>query len=817
MEFVCPICQNGLSTTGIRCSHCGNTFNRDEWPEEAWTSNGMTSELAFRYGGTVWKPKTDSFLIGRKVGTIDLQLDHPSVSAEHVQVSKEMGFWKVSQIGREFSWNGEKRESAILTPGGILTLGTCVLQVEISYYRDTEPKDVPVSLVSGQSLPLNQGNCIRIGSDPTLCEIVLSGIEPVHSMVYWQNSRNEWWLVDCATETGTQLNHEWIRNVQLCSGDVIRIGNIPIHFTNTALQVGNTNSDGLSLQIQNLSAAVGKVQILHDISFAVESGEFVGVLGPSGCGKSSLIQRIMGLGEITAGEVRVNGTSMSQVRKSFLGKTAYLPQQVSLHENLTLQQECECFCQLHAHQYKEKIQSIPETLKLVGLEKDSEKQVRRMSGGQKRRAGIALELLRSPKLFLLDEPTSGLDPATESDVMRYLRRIANQGKTVVCSTHMMENFEMFDKILLLSRGRVVFYGKPTELLRYFGAERPLQVFQMLGEGSAQEQTETAIEYALKFQNSPYFQHMMKNTSSTLFLPVEQPEVVPISQEVQGYLTRYFRDFFSFLNSPKPWIDFCFSTLFIWFILQPLLISQAIKLSCAQKFYDTIGARQVFFFCLLSLFWLGMNNSVRELVTERIPKRCLERLRLASFTGYISSKILWTLGLCFAQTLLFAIFFFIPFHYPVNNLQGADTLDAISWCSLGIIATLFFSCLMGTLIALAVSALSSNENAAVGILPLILIPVLLFSDPVINNSDTFTKYLSEETTGKYVTAAVYAEWLSPCHQPLVLLDALSQKEPQDEYITKSLHSMYVNTALWLLAAFVIIIVFQNYRERSWEGR
>ncbi|MDO4568911.1 MAG: ATP-binding cassette domain-containing protein [Planctomycetia bacterium] len=829
MELVCPFCQHGLSEENRHCQSCGGAFSPDDWPEEAISSKGLAPTLSLKFEGDVWQAARDDFTIGRNVGIGGMQIKHPSVSSEHVRIYRRGNAWIAERLKGVLLWNGEERESIDLASGGILSLGACALGVEILYKRVSPPTDVEGVLKSETFLDWRNKNQIRIGSDGARCNIVISDIDPIHAIIYRHARTGDWWIVDCASRSGTQLNKQQIQNSRLYPGDVVRVASVPIVVSEGGLSIGNTSGNGFLMSVDRLSASIGKNQILNDVSFLIKPGEFLGVLGPSGCGKSSLIQRLVGLGRVSGGTILVDRLEVQSARTNFLRKTAYLPQQTALHPALTLEQECDSFCRIHCASFNEGKRKILPSLRLVGLESEGKKRIRSLSGGQKRRAGIALELLRSPRLLLLDEPTSGLDPATEADVMNYLRRIADQGKSVVCSTHMMENVDMFDKILLLSRGCAVFFGKPSDVLRYFGAKSLPEVFRMLAEGSADDQTQRAKELSQKLRHSPYFPQIHSTHDASLSaLDAKKAPSVPISQEILGYLHRYVQETFSFAHSPTPWRSFWQSPIFVWMILQPFLISQAIKLSCATKFFgfgeDT---KALFFFALLSMFWLGMNHSIRELVAERVPHRCLERLRQVSFSGYIWSKLAVSFVLCAVQTALFSIFFFALPYYHVHGLSELDAPNAIIW-TWGLSATLFFACLMGSWIALALSAFSTNENAAVGALPLVLIPVLLFSSPVINHEETFDKYFNAETGGKYSKPAIYLEWLSPCHQPLVLMSALNDRqhallESQERIdnnhkkVRRSLASMCINTYCWLLFSFIALIYFQYQREQSWEGR
>ena len=828
MNFVCPHCLHGIANNGERCPQCGRVFLTNEWPCEAYTSEGLISELIFFGNERSWQAQAHDFVIGRQPGTYGLQLESPTVSRKHVQVKFDsFGNWCAESLGSPFFWNDEPKDTVILTSGGYLTLGACILRVGLRFQLKT-PQTVPCGrLLEGGECALPEENGIlRIGSSPE-CEIVIEGAEPVHALIYRNRKEQSWWVTDKMTNSGTFVNGQAVRNSRLAMGDCLTIASVPLFFERDGLH-GNRSAarDTGSLLVQELSVQINERQILKDISFSANSGEFIGIIGPSGCGKSSLIQRLASLAPISSGAVLVNGQELESVRRAFLQKTAYLPQQVVLHSNLTLKQEFQCFCRLHTPSYEQSRKDILPVLTCVGLEQELAKKISDLSGGQQRRAGIALELLRSPDLLLLDEPTAGLDPASEGNIMTYLRRIANQGKTVICSTHLMENFQLFDKVLLLNHGQEIFFGSPNELLAYWKAKTPREIFQQLSNESPND----AQMEAVRFRNSPYFQ-MPRPEKPTSFAESPQPS---FGQEFTGYLYRYWNELVHFRNSVKPVREFLFSRSGILFLVQPLLISQVIKFACAPRFYYEMEVRDVLFFMIISVFWLGLNNAVRELVAERVPYRCLERLEQRAFTSYICSKYVWCAGLCLIQTVLFSVFFFALPDYPVWWKSPESVHELVLFWSPGISFLLFVVCLLGSWVALAVSAVSRNENFAVGLLPVILIPILLFSCTVMKNEDTWNRGFENEVTEDCSVPAIYCEWLSPCHPPLVLMEKVRSQNTAmrlgDEFSEKSKEKenalwkcfresvwLMVNTFVWFVVTFAVTVHFQEKNESAWKGR
>lgn len=277
----------------------------------------------------------------------------------------------------------------------------------------------------------------------------------------------------------------------------------PVRQSGDRVPGGSIVSRGISLSFSGISAETRDgTMVLQDLNFHIAQGEFVGILGPSGCGKSSLIQRIVGLARFTDGEMRINGKSFEELPEAYMDAVSYQPQQNTLHPDLTLREEISVYRSLHALRITE--EAVLEKLGLVGLEKKlMDMQISQLSGGQQRRAGLALALLREPQMLVLDEPTSGLDPATETEVMEYLKRISEQDTTVLCSTHIMGNIDKFDKVLVLSRGKLVFFGTPGELLRFFAISQPTELYRVLASGTCDEQARTtASAFSDKYCSSP---------------------------------------------------------------------------------------------------------------------------------------------------------------------------------------------------------------------------------------------------------------------------------------------------------------------------
>src|SRR5262249_3318961 len=210
-----------------------------------------------------------------------------------------------------------------------------------------------------------------------------------------------------------------------------------------------------------VSQHAGKRQLLHDISLSIEPGEMVALAGGSGAGKTTLLEILAGAGEPSTGDVRRDAGS----------SVGYLPQDDIIHAEMPLRRTLQYAARLRLPAGTSAEQAdrvVDDTLRDLDLADRRDVPVRLLSGGQRRRASIAVELRNKPHTLFLDEPTTGLDPSTSAEVIRLLRRLTERGVTVVLTTHEAAAIERSDRVVFLSRnGYLAFNGTPTEARWYF--------------------------------------------------------------------------------------------------------------------------------------------------------------------------------------------------------------------------------------------------------------------------------------------------------------------------------------------------------------
>jgi ABC transport system ATP-binding/permease protein len=245
------------------------------------------------------------------------------------------------------------------------------------------------------------------------------------------------------------------------------------------------------LEAQGLQREVAKGRvILHDVSLVARPGEFVAVVGGSGAGKSTLLGALSGYRPASSGRVLLDGVPLYDHYNALRNLIGYVPQDDIIHRELTVEGALGYAAELRLPTEwtpAQRAARVDDVVNELGLKDHRQTVVADLSGGQRKRVSIGVELLTRPRLFFLDEPTSGLDPATETHMMDLLRALADQGRTVLLITHATQNIHLCDKVLFLARGGyIAFYGSPDEALQYFGVEHIEKIYDLLDSDRAPE-------------------------------------------------------------------------------------------------------------------------------------------------------------------------------------------------------------------------------------------------------------------------------------------------------------------------------------------
>ncbi len=228
-------------------------------------------------------------------------------------------------------------------------------------------------------------------------------------------------------------------------------------------------TNNFAICVKSLIKQYGKFTAVNNISFKVKSGEIFALLGPNGAGKTTIVEIIECLRKPTKGEVEVFGINIRDLKKqiNIKRKIGVMPQNFNAFDWLTVKENLEYFRNIYSSK-----KSVIELIKDVGLDGKTDALYKTLSGGMKQRLGIAISLINEPELLFLDEPTAGLDPQARRDAWNLIRKLKGQGKTILLTTHYMEEAqELSDRILIIIDGKIVADGSPNKLIEEFGGKK----------------------------------------------------------------------------------------------------------------------------------------------------------------------------------------------------------------------------------------------------------------------------------------------------------------------------------------------------------
>lgn len=227
-----------------------------------------------------------------------------------------------------------------------------------------------------------------------------------------------------------------------------------------------THADRLAVDVRGLRKQYGDVTAVDGIDLGIRQGEVFGLLGPNGAGKSTTVEILQGNRRRDAGEVSVLGSDPATGTRAWRSRVGIVWQDESAPAELTVEETVR-----HFARYYPNPRDPGEVIGLVGLEAKAGSRIKSLSGGQRRRLDVALGVIGGPELLLLDEPTTGFDPAARRQFWELIRRLADEGTTILLTTHYLEEAEaLADRLAVVARGRIVAEGEPAALRERFGSE-----------------------------------------------------------------------------------------------------------------------------------------------------------------------------------------------------------------------------------------------------------------------------------------------------------------------------------------------------------
>lgn len=447
---------------------------------------------------------------------------------------------------------------------------------------------------------------------------------------------------DLGSHNGTYINGQPVAKsgtALIGPNDIVSVGHSTFRLVGDRLEEF-VDTGEISFSARHLTVTVdGGKDILKDVSFGVPEKSLIAVIGPSGSGKSTLLKALTGYRPANKGDVLYDNRNLYKQFAELRQRIGLVPQDDILHKELTVKKALKYAAKLRFPSdtsEQEREQRIDEVLRELKLDIHKEKKVTSLSGGQRKRVSVALELLTKPSLIFLDEPTSGLDPGMDRDVMQLLRGLADDGRTVLVVTHSVAELAICDKLLVMAPGgAVAYFGPPEEALNFFGYQTWADVFSAF-------ENYRDYDWAGRWKGSQHYQMYAADIDAVAAQSVHMPPAQAIRPpKPQGWgsqLWTLIRRYTSVIASDKGFLG-------LMVILPAVLgiVSVVIPAEFGlgppkppSKFNGDAGT--IMLILAVGMCFSGAANSVRELIKERVIYE-RERATGLSRSAYLMSKVI----------------------------------------------------------------------------------------------------------------------------------------------------------------------------------
>lgn len=670
----------------------------------------------------------------------DIVLASPVASGHHARIQHSEGTYWITDLGSSngLLFEGQRVQQKTLADGDIVYIGKDVaLQFhEHIGFQPIAPRAEAATPPPIQTLQVTT-DTISIGRSPDNAMVLdHPQVSRYHALIERLGPQRQR-IMDLKSANGVFVKGQRIeKQAWIKEGDEIQIGPYRLRVGQNALQ--RMAEEGLRVDVLRLRKWVTKKKnLLQDISLCIHPQEFVALVGLSGSGKSTLMDAINGFRPATHGAVFINHINLYLKFDMFRNDMGYVPQRDIVHTELTVYTALDYAAQLRMPAdttVAERQKRIMEVLEELDLAERKDLPIHKLSGGQLKRVSIGVELLTKPRLFFLDEPTSGLDPGTEYNMMRLLRKLADQGRTIVLITHATKNVMMCDKVIILVRGGyLAYYGPPEEALTYFDQFRTEHerrtkdiefddIYTILED----EKRGTPEEWAERYKRSSQYGdcvvkrlHERKGPAPDAATPTGAT-ATRLHSMVASKRVSALRQFIILSMRNLRIMAQDRASLALMLALSPLI--GLMEFMWGHDLFDPVKGDPAKIITMLFMMGLitilvGALGSVREIVKEiDIYKR--ERAVNLRIVPYIMSKVWVGLVLALYQALVFLIFTWI-----MTGL-GPDRLGLGGWFALYV--TLFLGAMSGYLMGLAISAGAPNQNMALLLIIVVLVPQFLFA-------------------------------------------------------------------------------------------
>ena len=614
-------------------------------------------------------------------------------------------------------------------------------------------------------------------------------------------------LRDLGGTNGTYVNGERLRGARrLVEGDRIDIGPFQLTFDGTALtkvgRIGNVELlvRGVSHDVRRGPAREAPRRILDGANLRILPSELVAIIGVNGSGKSTLMNIMAGRMLPSEGTVLLNDRDLHANFQAVKQDIAFVPQQDVLHEQLTLRQALDYTAQLRLPPdttVEQRHAAVNDAARSVDLLDLLDQRIGTLSGGQKKCASLASEILNRPSLLLLDEVTSGLDESTDWQIMRLLRRLADDGVTIIVVTHTLANVTEFcDKVICMGRGgQPTFVGAPSEVLEFFSVHRLGEVFDRTDELGAEiwrAKFEATIGATINLPTAaeshgrtrrPALQHPRDPAFATLLRVMRQAAIL------------LHRNTVLLLSDRRT---------LLMAAVQSVLIGGLMGYAFGHfgTGQERVSAQNALLLLLgLSAIWLGCNSASKDIVGElEIYRRESDvNLSTAAFIGakYLVSCAFTVCQLAVVYVLVAAL---------ADSIPG-DRLQQFILLTIGAMA--------GTAMGLVISAFANTRDQATTIVPLALVPQLILAGVLVPKlPDLATAVAKIAVSGYWLTEAMKSVFIT-AEGPIRIMNARSGTlmNMRAEPAAYGAAIVAAHALTFLLIAYVVTLVRHGRHSRA----
>ena len=662
------------------------------------------AEATILFQGRRIPVRAEGLVIGR-LPENDVVIPSNAVSRHHARISAVPGgHWIVdleSRNGTQLNGERFRGESRWLANGDTIVIGGEPLRFLMG--QETRFATAPPALLATHVVQF-RGERLTIGRDDGN-DVVLDdpNVSRFHAEVLRSDGRIE--VRDLDSRNGTRVNGVPAPHAVLQTGSEIGIGPYRLLFDGTDF-VARAEHGALRMDAESVVVRVKDKQILQPTTISLEPGELVAIIGESGSGKSTLMKALAGVNRPTDGTITINGEPLA----SRLTDIGYLPQDEIVHPGLTVYEALDYAARLrlpHDTSAEEIEGTVDRVLDELELTPHGNTRIGSLSGGQRKRVGLAAELLSRPSLLFLDEPTTGLDPGLESRMMALLHDLAERSRAVVVVTHATKSLDQCAKIAVMGRGGLLcFHGPPGEALAFFGAETYDDIYAQLDRRPAEEWHRRMLQE----RGEPVVPERHEAAA--------EPERQPASRRHRG---RFWRQASVLTHRYVRLFARDRRNLLILLLQVPLLAVAIVGLFKVEVFKastDAGEAVKILFLITTTVIWLGSIDGAREIIKEKsvFVREAAVGVRPGS---YLLSKAVVLFALAAIQALLLAaiILALQPLHGSLSTYATVlGLLILTAWAAVG----------MGLLMSAAVK----TQDQATSFIPLLLVPQLFFGGSIV---------------------------------------------------------------------------------------